>query len=235
MKHNVNYILLGLVLAILISMIGLVIYYYVTFEGLRTDYNKALDNLENVSQEMNRTHIELMAKESMLAEKEKILLEYLGELNISKQRETSISEHFLNEKAKAETLEMNLDSTTSERDRYASLYNKYYEESQQFQLKYTQTKSELDTATTRISRAKGDAAEISNMLSEIDAELSSLTNDVGNIKSKANTIQSKSNNATIDGLANDVEDYASSSQTAVSALNGYVSRIRSLVSSIRGS
>lgn len=235
MKHNVNYVLLGIIIVILVSWVGLIGYGYVTFQGLRTQYNVALAELENTSREVNRTHNELMVKESLLAEKEKILLDYLGELNISKQRETSISEHFLNEKEKAEQLETNLESASTDRDRYQSLYNKYFDESQLYQTKYTESKTNLDSAQNKIGRAKGDATEINNILEDVEAELSAITSELAKIKTKADSIQDKTTNSTIDGLAYDIERDAGTAQTGVAAFNGYVVRMKSLVESIRGS
>jgi chromosome segregation ATPase len=226
MKHNVNYILLGLVLMVLVSMIGLVIYYYVTFEGLRSKYNLALEDLSNVSYQMNQTSIELRTKERMLDEKERILLNYLGELNISRQRVDSIEDHFLREQEKAQLLETNLGSTQSERDRYASLYNKYYEESQQYQRRYEQTKTQLDSAESRIVAARLESQQIS---SQMELELSAILSELSRIRTVSRQITGSNNLTSAKSLAQDIDEHAEKSQTGMSALNGYVSRIRRML------
>jgi len=93
MKHNVNYALMGLLLAVIICMVALVIYYNWTYQGLSSQYTDAISSLENVSYEINRTRDALDAKEAQLNEKERKLLEYISELNISKQREESLGSH----------------------------------------------------------------------------------------------------------------------------------------------
>lgn len=245
MKHNVNYVLLVVILFSVLSFVGLIVLHYVSIngiessyvevEGLRTKYNTALERVENLSAEMNETHMELMEKEKLLNEKEKILLQYLGQLNLSKQREDSISEHFVKEKEKVEGLEDNLDQTRDDRDRYASLYNKYYKESEDLSSDLKRTKGDLDDAKDKIARAKGDATEINNIVEDMDGELNAMANQIARIKETAEDIDDNRKNSTVvKDLSNDVEDYASNTQVGLSALNGYVNRIRNLISSIRG-
>ncbi len=236
MRHNVNFGLLGLLLLVIMAMLGLVLYYYLTFEGLRSDYDKAAGELVELSVKVNDTQAELNEKEQQLNEKEKILLEYLGELNLSKQKATSITDHYTQMKSTADSLSVSLNSTVAEKERYAKLYDKYYTESIEWKGKYDTSKAELDSARNKISRMKGDATEISNSLANMEAELESLTNRMNSISSDASDLTHAGNTTSyIRGLANSIEGDAEASKTTVSAVRGYFNRIDAMVLSIRGS
>jgi len=232
MKHNVNFGLLGLLLLVLLTMIGLVVYYNWTFESLSRRYDEALGNLANVTRNVNQTQHELVAREALLKEKERILSDYLKELNISKQRETSLGGHYVEMKTTADDLSKNLNQTLVERNKYAAQADKYYADSLDWKGKYDKSTNDLSAANTRISRLKGNSLELENSIGQFNTELTDLENRVKSMKNRADTIHNTCQNcsSTADDLRNDV----SGAESTVTALKGIMTRIAAISDAIQG-
>jgi chromosome segregation ATPase len=217
MRHNVNFGLLGLLLVVILCMIGLVIYYYLTYANLSQRYDEALTDLENVSVSMNQTRNELQVREDELKAKEDALIKYMADLNMSKQRETSLGGQFTELETEAKKLELNLEATESEKARYAQLYNRYYSESIEFREKYQVASEQLTTEKSRVSALKDGLSTILN-----DAGL--IISKISTIEGQAQQIQNKGNSTTdphaknIKDEANYIKNYATSIQDQINTL-----------------
>jgi chromosome segregation ATPase len=238
MKQNVNFALLGLLLVVIVSMIGLVIYYYTTYEGLSARYDEALVNLENISREVNQTQVELLAKEAQLREKEKTLLSYLSELNLSKERETTLGSHFTELRGEVTGLEEDLNSTLDERNRYASLYDKYYAESQEWRGRYDQEHLLLTSANNKIGRVKGDAIEMETHMDSIKEKVDSIYGKTSSIKGDAGDIEDIAKdigNQTIEDAAYGIQGDVDDVDDFLLEIEDYLDSLKSLAESIKGS
>ncbi|MFC2154537.1 hypothetical protein ACFLRC_03530 [Candidatus Altiarchaeota archaeon] len=122
MRYNVSLILSGLLLLTLISMLTLTFYYKYTYDELRTEYRVAIDEVTDAAGDLNRTMQEVEAKEKLLNTKEQILIDYINELNLSKERETSLGTHFTELRGEKEELSTNL---TEARERLDELSRDY--------------------------------------------------------------------------------------------------------------
>ncbi len=235
MKHNVNLGLLGLLLLVILAMIGLTIYNYMTYEGLNSKYDEALENLENYSDIISAKEAELAAKEGDLRDKEAKLAAYLSELNISKQRETSLGGHFEELKGEVGTLEGNLNSTKEERDRYAQLYNKYLAESQQWKSQYEEEHLALTKAEQKITDVRRLALDIGEYVKSINATLKSIRGDAYDIGDDASDIDSNSGNKTfVENRAGEVEDKADNIVSDIDSIWPNINEINDIGKFIRG-
>jgi len=235
MKHNVNFGLLGLLLLVIVAMIGLVLYYYTTYEGLSRKYDEALLSLRNVSGKVNQTQYELAAREAQLREKEKMLIDYLGELNISRQRETSLGGHYNEMKDKVENLSSTLNLTVVERNKYAAQADKYYAESLEWKGKYDREHENLNSANNRITKMRGDAAELEKTIESFDNELASLENSIKNTKGYAEDIKRNlTDTSTVNRRASDIKAEVNSMETTVTALQSQLTQIMTRINSLKG-
>ena len=156
MKRNVNFGFFLLLIATLLSLAGLSIYYQTTFKDLYTDYKLKLDDLTNISStlssertKLNQTSYQLMVKE----EREKELSTQYTGLRTEK------------EKIEAEKASLQKQLTTKKaelRQRKAELFTAQNNLAQA-QAELSTSKTELEAATTTIS---GLRVDISNLETE---------------------------------------------------------------------
>ena len=218
MKHNVNFGLLGLLLMVIVAMIALVLYYYTTYEGLSKRYDDALANLQNVSEGMNRTQMDLAAKEQQLSEKERRLLEMTTDTNVSKEQVQFISGQYTHLKDKADDLSTDLNATRDERNKYAAQADKYYKDSVQWQGKYTDTNNALTSANNRITRIRGSLVELDTAFSPMGDEMASMKDSLTEVDSLADAIKAgRSNQTIVNSKATELKDTVDSMGSTVTA------------------
>jgi len=221
MRYDVNFIFLGLLLVVIVAMIAMVFYYNITYGGLRERYDLAMRDMDNRTMELNKTMQEVNAKEAVLQEKERLLLDYIQELNLSKERETSLGSHFTELTSEKTLLADQLNQTRLERNSYATLYTKTKESYDVCNRNYDVKATELTSANNRISSIKG-------WLVEARSNSESISSSAGSVGDKAGSIQTFRNNASVvNGLANDIEDEASAMQSDASRITYIIDQIRS--------
>lgn len=156
MKKNVNFGFFLLLVASLICLAGLSVYYQATFKDLYMDYKLKLDDLKNISStlstekaKLEQTSQQLMVKE----EREKELsTQYIG-LKTEKEK-------LQDEKAKLQT---QLTAKTSElKQKKAELFT---------------AKKNLATAQTELSISKTDLAAAMTTISGLRSDIDSLENE----------------------------------------------------------
>ncbi len=167
MKRDVNFILLGLLITLLISMVGMAFYYQETYENLGLKHRTVLDEIEETRDRLNDTIAEVEIKSAELQKKEQILLDIINELNLSKQKTSSLGDYYEDVKGEKEALNESLSKTIDERDEY--------------ELKYSNSEQELEVC------------EEDKKLRE--DELSKANSDITKLKSIGNTLRTYSNNA----------------------------------------
>ncbi|MFH0862235.1 MAG: hypothetical protein V1875_04315 [Candidatus Altiarchaeota archaeon] len=235
MKHNVNFGLLGFLLLVIIAMIGLVIYSYWTYEGLKKKYDMAISNVENVTEQVNRTRIELLAKEAQLKEKEQALMNFQQDSNDKTQIVLSLK----NASNLLDTKVTGLNLTLSQTAEKLSIKTK---EADQYYASSIQYKGQLDTANTalgasnrKVDSMRGYAASLDNQVQDLGIEVTSMGGRIRDAKSSVGTIQDNPTNATIVRReASDISGEVSAMETTFTALQGKLNQIIQTVNLMRG-
>lgn len=114
--------------------------------------------------ELNRTIAEVQAKEEMLNRKEVIITNYINELNLSRERETSLGMHFIDIKNENVYLSDKLNKTLLDSERWQNLYNTT-------QRNYDVCKMDLQLEKTRTDELSTGIIEKSNEMYVIVAIL----------------------------------------------------------------
>ncbi len=123
MKRDVNFILLGLLITLLMSMVGMAFYYQETYENLGLKHRTVLDEMEETRDRLNNTISEVETKSAELQKKEQILLDIINELNLSKQKASSLGDYYEDVRGEKEALGESLSKTRDERDEYELKYS----------------------------------------------------------------------------------------------------------------
>ncbi|RLI92344.1 MAG: hypothetical protein DRO89_02290 [Candidatus Altiarchaeales archaeon] len=122
MKRDVNFVFFGLLILLLIAMVGIMLYSDYTYHKVNAQYLKFKEMFEQAQNELNRSREEIKAKDEELQEKEQALIDIINELNLSKQRISSLSDYYTTVKSEKENLEMDLSRIERERDQWKSDY-----------------------------------------------------------------------------------------------------------------
>jgi chromosome segregation ATPase len=234
MKHDVNFGLLGLLLLVIVAMIGLVIYYYTTYEKLKGKYDEALVNLENITVKVNRTQNDLAVRESLLKLREEVIQNYSRDLEILQQSKTSIGGQYNKLADKATDLEENLNSTAAERNKFAAQADRYYADSLEWKGKYDRTNSDLTAANSKITQKRGEAIALEEKMGQINAKLDELSAKVSNVNSLNTNIYNQANSSTIRGMSNDIKDAAAKMTEMTNAIDDMITQAYTLTSSLKG-
>ena len=156
MKRNVNFGFFFLLIATLISLAGLSIYYQTTFKDLYMDYKLKLDDLRNISSTLST---------------EKAKLEQTSqELNIKEEREKELSTQYTGLKTEKEKLE----------DEKASLQKQLAAKTSEL----TQKRAELFTAQAELSISKADLAAAMTTISGLRININNLEEDKVNLNAQ---------------------------------------------------
>lgn len=234
MRYDVNFILLGLLLVVIVAMIAMLFTYNMSYTGLRDKYNSAMTDIVNKSTELNTTIQDMTTKEAALKEKERLLLDYISELNLSKERETSLGSHFTELKGEKELLDEQLNQTRLERNSYANLYTRTKEDYDICQRNYEVKNTELSAANNRISSIKAWLVDADDRTSSIISTASGIQTSADGIKSDARSIKSSSDNSEIDSKADDIDDKASDVNSDASSIKSLADGINAVIEKIKG-
>lgn len=218
------------------GIIGLVVYYYTTFEDLRSEYNIALTNLENLTEQVNQTRNELSAKKARVDELYDKVMELQQEKNLSDKRVDSMSGIYLQEKDRAANLETNLNSTQNEKERYEQLYNKYYDENRANERRYNEANSQLTSERNKVTKMKADAQDISDQVLTIETRIASIYTYLAYIEQRAGDIRDAENVSNIiENDADDIKDDATTIDGTVTDIaDNNLKTIKEKVQDIKG-
>jgi chromosome segregation ATPase len=123
MKRDVNLFLLGMLVLIIISMVGMGIYFQNEYKSLANEYNSALDKLQEKNAELDKKIIEINTTREELDAREASLVDIVKELNLTKEKQASLGGFFENLKGEKETLQENLTSTQEDVRKWNLKYN----------------------------------------------------------------------------------------------------------------
>jgi len=161
MKRNVNFGFFFLLIATLISLAGLSIYYQTRFKDLYMDYKLKLDDLRNISSTLST---------------EKAKLEQTSqELNIKEEREKELSTQYTGLKTEKEKLE---DEKASLQKQLAAKTSELIQKRAELataQAELSIAKTELNAAMTTISGLRADIANLDNEIANLNAQLATCT------------------------------------------------------------
>jgi len=228
MKQNVNFMLAGLLAVSVVAMLLLTLYYKQTYDELNSRYDNSRRDILAAAEQLNKTIEDVKAKEDLLNRKEGVLNDYMSELNLSKERETSLGAHFVDLRNENDYLTDKLNKTMTDRERWLNLYNATKQQYDvcrwDYQLKEEEAsklqdridyvrnlKGPMLSSTAGIRKNGGDAGNNVDRISELADEIGSLSNESKVIKD-ANDIKSKADdiNNMLDSILNSVSQLESS-------------------------
>jgi chromosome segregation ATPase len=147
-KKDVNFIFFGLLLLLMIAMAGVMLYSDYTYHKVNGDYIRFKQMYDKAQDDLNQSKTDVRAKEMALDEKERELIDIVKELNLSKQKESSLSGYYVTVKSEKEQLNESLSTAISARDRYKADY-----ESSRLTLSVCQRDIELEKKTVSTCQA----------------------------------------------------------------------------------
>lgn len=232
MKQNVNFVLFGLLLLTIISIFLMGLYYRSTYVKLNAKYRDAIDEVNDFADELNMTLIDVRAKEDLLNKKEKELADYVGELNLSKERETFLGEHFTELKDEKVGIEQNLNATMREKEECLGLYYDVKQEFTSCNIDLTSKTSQLRIANREIQRIQIIGINIQTSASDLSSTMVAANNEMDDIKDRAEDIDS--NVADIDDadLRGSIESDLTRMENDINALGRKLEDIQTQVNTI---
>ena len=214
MKKDVNFTLFGIITLLLFSIVGVTIYYNLTYQRLNSDYQSAIDDVRRTKDELNRTAEEMLFKNEELIKKEKDLIDIINELNLSKQQVSSLGDYYTDLKGEKAEIEANIDNIKGERDTWKSEYTtakvdlEYCERSYgAMQIKFSTVNSSLarfqemgDEIIDYANEGKGYVNDIDDVkITEIKGYITALSNHIG-------LMEQACENGTIDDVEDELDE-----------------------------
>jgi len=216
MKKDVNFTLFGIITLLLFSIVGVTIYYNLTYQRLNSDYQSAIDDVRKTKDELNRTAGEMLLKNEELIRKEKDLIDIINELNLSKQQVTSLGGYYTDLKGEKESIEANIDEIKGERDTWKSEYTSASVDLEYCERSYGAMQAKFRNVNTSLTRfqemgdeivgyandGKGYVNDISNI------KINSINNEIDALLRNIDAIEQACENGTIDEVENKLDDNA---------------------------
>lgn len=195
MKRDINFVFLALIAVLLISMVGMALYYGNTYQELNSEYRKALMVVENKSLELNRTIEILNAKNEELDKKKALLVDIIERLNLSKERDFQWENIYLDVIQKKEQLEeerSNLKGNLAKTENEKVLLNlnltqcriDYQSEEDRRRI----AESNLNLATAQISELTKRNTNLKQDINSANGKMGDISNNIENIKNKIDII-----------------------------------------------
>jgi len=160
MKKNVNFGFFLLLIATLISLAGLSVYYQTTFKDLYMDYKLKLDDLKNISSTLST---------------EKAKLEQTSqELTIKEEREKELSTQYTGLKTEKEKLQ----------DEKSKLQTQLTAKTSEL----TQKRAELFTAKNNLATAQAELSTTKTSLDAAMTTISGLRSDISSLETERDSL-----------------------------------------------
>ncbi len=239
MKRDVNLILFGLVVFLLFSMVGITLYYQETYRSLDESYSQATGKIRETERQLNKTIAEVGRKSEELDRREKELIDIINELDVSKQKISSLGDYYQNLKGEKETLENRLDSAESKRDLYKLNLDEKTKELEVCEKDKKLLQSELGDAEKTISTAKGKVGNMSSVayslllnLNEMESIIDDdIREDLNDIKedAEAEKVCSESDVDSVSESIYEVYDKLGASKNLLRIINTITSRLNNLL------
>lgn len=232
MKQNINFILFGLLLLTIASIVGLTLYYRSTYHGLEAMYSDALSDVDRTYTELNRSLEQAREKEALLNKKEQILLDYISELNLSKERESSLEEHFSSLRGEKEDLEYQLNASEREATTWKTKYEEAKGDLDVCNVDYRVKVSELEQSQRSVSECRANAVLIYDKADDLRDSVNDLKRDVGVISAQSNLIEGNISQVSDTSLRFNLQNSIDEIQSRVSSSNGIIADLLDYISSV---
>ncbi len=122
MKRDINFVFFGLLILLLVAMVGVTLYSDYTYHKVNGQYLEFKKMFEQAQEDLNKSRAEINAKNEELLETEQALLDIINELNLSKQRASSLGDYYTTVKSEKAVLAEDLFETEQERNQWKSDY-----------------------------------------------------------------------------------------------------------------
>lgn len=195
MKRDINFVFLALVALLLMSMVGMALYYGSTYQGLNSEYLKALETVGNKSLELNKTIEVLNAKNEDLDKKKALLVDIIDRLNLSKERDFQWENIYLDAMQKKDQLEEEksnlrgtLVKTENERMTLNSNLTQCRIEYQGEENKRRTAENNLNLANAQISELAKKNTNLKQDINSADEKTGSISTTIENIDNRIDTI-----------------------------------------------
>jgi chromosome segregation ATPase len=146
-KKDVNFVFFGLLLLMMVAMAGVMLYSDYTYHKVNGDYLKFKEMYDAAQADLNASRAEVRAKELSLEDLERNMTDLWSELQLSKQKETSLSGYYTTVKTEKQQLNENLSKALTDIDRCRSDY-----ESSRLTLSVCQRDIELEKKSVTICK-----------------------------------------------------------------------------------
>jgi len=230
MKKDINTILLGLVVFLLISMVVLTLYYQETYRNLDRNYREATNKL-------NKAVSEVKIKSEELNKREKELIDIINELNISKQRISSLSDYYESLKGEKEILENRLKTMESDRDRYKLNLDEKIQELKVCEKDKKLVSDELNNANAKISKAGGKVNNMSKIVHYMETNLDDMESIIDKIQDYLEDIEYDLNNCNctsnemdkLNNSINNLDEKISNSRNLLYIINTIIKKLTDIL------
>ncbi len=177
MKKDVNLIFFGLVVFLLISILGITLYYQETYKSLDASHQEAMDKIIDTECKLNDTLAEVEAKSAELDQRERDLIDIYNELNISKQKISSLSSFYEEVSSEKDNLEDKINFAEADRDRYKLSLDEASQELLVCERDKELFSDEVSEANSKILEARGKLEEnMSKAVLILDTYLDNIKN-----------------------------------------------------------
>ncbi len=234
MKKDVNFILLWLLILLVISIAGLSMYYYDTYQNLNANYLIALSKMRDIQEKLNSTLLVINAREQELKEKERILSDYIEKLNLSKRRDFQWENIYRSVKGEKEELE-------NENKKLKKDLNDIKNELDMLSMNYSIAKLERDTCRRNLSNANAmltefreDRESIRSEIPDVESKIDDMIDDLRDIKDDAKGLKNAfRDDKTMDEIKDEAEKYADHIYMKSNKLSNTVNEIEDIISRIK--
>jgi len=191
MKQDVNFLLLGLLVLILCSMVGMAIYAQNEYKKLNESYAQTRKDLEYKNSELDNKSLEINKTRTDLETRQRALVDIVNELNLSQERESSLGGFFENLKGEKEVLETNLNTTIKEKDKLSTDYASARMDLNVCRESYKLKENQLVTANGKISSLGTSIRDIGASLNKTKSQVSSMEDSLDDVNKAIDKLNKK--------------------------------------------
>ena len=175
MKRDVNFILFGILILLIMSMVGMALYSDYTYHEIDNKYREFKKKLDEAQRKLNETNMLLIEREMELNETERQLIDIINELNLSKQKISSLGEYYKNLRGRNEELEEELSKVKDDRDLWKSNYFEVKEDLGFCNQSLKLCNSQLYSKDLKIEKLRVEINNFNSYLEEINEGLDNMT------------------------------------------------------------
>ncbi len=182
MKQDINYFLLGLLVLILLSMVGLGLYYQNEYKNLSGEYDSALQNLKEKNDELDKKMEEINQTRSDLDSRESALVDIVKELNLTKEKQVSLGGFYANLTGEKQLLQEDLSATEQDLQKWKTSYTAKDKDLKVCQQDSNLKDQQLAKKDSKISYMQTNIKYASTSLNQTDDNLFSVEKNIEDLK-----------------------------------------------------